>query len=92
MIPFDGRFNAIVKEKVMIIPCIDDTKGPWLHAVDWPIGDSGGVANADGESSIVGSDQVDGGPLCALNLERRPFATIFGETFARSWNESNGNI
>ena len=43
----------------MIIPCIDDTEGPWLHAVDWPIGDSGGVANADGESSIVGSDNVE---------------------------------
>ena len=59
-------------------PCVDNPQSPGLHAVDRPVCDSLRVADADGESAVVGSDQIDSRALLALDFKRRAFAPIFG--------------
>ena len=67
----------------IILPGVDDSESPGFHAVDRPVGDAFCIANADGESAVVCSDQVDGGARLALDLQGGALATILGQTIAR---------
>ena len=67
----------------LILPRVDDSESPGLHAVDRPVGDACCIADADGESAVVGSDQVDGGAFSTLDLQRGALTPILGETIAR---------
>ena len=74
----EGGGSLTAKLWLYILPCVYDSESPGLHAVDRPVCDSLRVADADGESAVVGSDQIDSRALLALDFKRRAFAPIFG--------------
>ena len=55
---------------------VDDSQGARFHAVDAPRGVALLVTDGDGESAIVGPDQVDLLALLALDLKARTLAPV----------------
>jgi len=68
------------------MPGVDNPQGSGFHAVDRPVSDALIVADGDGEPAEVGPDQVDDGPLLALDLEGRALTPVLGPPF-ETWKQ-----